>query len=79
MNNTSFATIKGQVTIPIHIRKRLNINKGSRVIFTENKGETIIKKAPDFFTLKGSINSTKKFSESTIDKQLRDSFKQTYE
>jgi len=53
------------------------MNKGSKVIFTENKGETIFKKAPNFFMLKGSINSTKKFSESTIDKKLRDSFKQT--
>ena len=55
----------------------LTMNKGSKVIFTENKGETIFKKAPNFFMLKGSINSTKKFSESTIDKKLRDSFKQT--
>jgi len=79
MNNTSYATIKGQVTIPVHIRKRLNIKKGTQVVFIEKEDKAIIKKAPNFFSLKGSVSSNKKFSEDTIDKELRNSFKKAYE
>jgi len=37
-------TIKGQVTIPIHIRKKLGLSNYSEVEFVEEKGRVIVKK-----------------------------------
>ena len=37
---------KGQVVIPIQIRKALGLNKGSKVSFELNNGEITIKKLP---------------------------------
>ena len=39
---------KGQVVIPIQIRKALGLNKGSKVSFELHNGEITIKKLPDF-------------------------------
>lgn len=79
MNNLSSVTTKGQVTIPVSMRKRLNISKGSKVIFSREKARITITKAPNFFDLKGSIQSDKRFSESTIDATLRKNIKKNYE
>ena len=35
-------TTKGQITLPIQIRKRLNLKEGDKVIFIENNGKIII-------------------------------------
>jgi antitoxin PrlF len=35
-------TSKGQITIPIHIRKKLNIKDGDKVIFIEENGRVIM-------------------------------------
>ena len=37
---------KGQVVIPIQIRKALGLKKGSKVLFELNNGEITIKKLP---------------------------------
>ena len=37
---------KGQVVIPIKIRKALGLKKGSKVLFELNNGEITIKKLP---------------------------------
>jgi len=79
MLNTSFVTTKGQVTIPIKVRKKLNLTKGSRVVFSEHEGKIILNKTPDFFEFKGSIKSVKRFSEEKIDNELRKTFKKSYE
>jgi len=36
-------TVKGQVIIPVKIRRKLGIKKGTRVTFTEKDGEIILK------------------------------------
>lgn len=44
----SRATIKGQVIIPVHLRKKFNIKKGTRVAIMEGEGRVIlIKPLPD--------------------------------
>ncbi len=37
-------TSKGQVTIPLHIRKKLGLSTNSEVEFVEEKGRVIVKK-----------------------------------
>ncbi len=37
-------TTKGQVTIPLHIRKKLGITSHSEVEFVEENGQVIVKK-----------------------------------
>jgi AbrB family looped-hinge helix DNA binding protein len=44
----SKATVKGQVIIPAPLRKKFNINKGTRVAIIEGEGNVIIiKPLPD--------------------------------
>ena len=43
---TSKVSQKGQVVIPIKIRKALGLKKGSKVLFELNNGEITIKKLP---------------------------------
>ena len=38
-------TSKGQVTVPVEIRRRLGLKQGDRVEFREYSGETIISRA----------------------------------
>ena len=35
-------TAKGQITIPIHIRKTLNIKDGDKVVFIEENGRVVM-------------------------------------
>lgn len=35
-------TAKGQITIPIHIRKKLNLKDGDKVVFIEENGRVIM-------------------------------------
>jgi len=66
----SSLTSKGQVTIPVEIRKMLNLSTSSRVVFLKGKKEVIIKPAVDFYSLKGSIRSKKKYSDKKADKAI---------
>ena len=38
-------TSKGQITIPIQIRKKLRLKEGDKVFFTEEKGKVIFQNA----------------------------------
>lgn len=42
MNSTSL-TQKGQITIPIDVRKRLGLSQGDRVAFIEHEGNIVLK------------------------------------
>ena len=42
MGHTATITSKGQVTIPIEVRKRLGLSEGDRIEFLATVGETII-------------------------------------
>ena len=35
-------TAKGQITIPIHLRKKLNLKDGDKVIFIEENGRVVM-------------------------------------
>ncbi len=47
-------TRKGQITIPIELRKKFNIEEGSKVEVFEEGGRIVIKKLQSIFDLGGS-------------------------
>ncbi len=60
MNTT--LTQKGQVTIPAPIRKRLKLKTSDKVTFYVENGDVKVKKAKDFLSLQGAIDSDKAFN-----------------
>ena len=47
-------TRKGQVTIPIKLRRKFGIEENSKVEIVEEDGKIVIKKQPSFLDLVGS-------------------------
>ena len=47
-------TRKGQVTIPIKLRRKFGIEESSKVEIVEEDGKIVIKKLPSIFDLAGS-------------------------
>ena len=47
-------TRKGQVTIPVELRRKFHIEENSRVEFIEKNGEIVLRKCHSFFDLAGS-------------------------
>ena len=47
-------TRKGQVTIPIKIRRKFKIEQNTKVTIQEEDGKIVIKKQPSIFDLAGS-------------------------
>ena len=43
---TTQATIKGQIVIPVALRKKYHIKKGSRLAIIEREGELILRPLP---------------------------------
>jgi AbrB family looped-hinge helix DNA binding protein len=46
MGHTSTISRKGQITIPLEVRKRLGVNYGDKVQFDFDKGQTVLRPAP---------------------------------
>jgi antitoxin PrlF len=59
----STMTSKGQVTVPVEIRRRLGLRQGDRVEFSEKGSDTVIRRAPDsknpFERYKGALKGVK--------------------
>ena len=47
-------TRKGQITIPVEIRRKFGIEENSKVEVLEEKGMIVIRKRPSIFDLAGS-------------------------
>jgi antitoxin PrlF len=47
-------TRKGQVTIPVELRRKFHIEENSRVQIIEKNGEIVIRKCPSFYDLAGT-------------------------
>ena len=54
-------TQKGQVTIPISIRKKLGLKTGQKVAFTDRGKDVVIEPIPNFLDLMGSLKTKKKY------------------
>jgi AbrB family looped-hinge helix DNA binding protein len=46
-------TSKGQITIPIELRRKYNIEEGGRVQVVEEEGKIVVKRASSFYDLAG--------------------------
>ncbi len=47
-------TRKGQITIPVKIRRKFGIEESSKVEVVEEEGKIVIRKCPSIFDLAGS-------------------------
>ncbi len=47
-------TRKGQITIPVELRKKFGIEESSKVEVAEEDGKIVIRKRPSIFDLAGS-------------------------
>jgi AbrB family looped-hinge helix DNA binding protein len=45
---------KGQITIPVELRRKFHIEEGSKVEVTEEDGVIVVRKLPSIFDLAGS-------------------------
>lgn len=55
MSQAVSVTSKGQVTIPVDVRRFLGIVPGSKVVFERLDDQVVVKQKVDFLSLKGSI------------------------
>ena len=49
-------TSKGQVTIPLSVRKALDLHEGDEVVFRVENSRALMAKTPDFLSLAGSVS-----------------------
>lgn len=62
---------KGQITIPIGIRKKLNIKTGDIVYLEDTKNGVIIRKGQTLFDVAGSIELKKEIADKELIKKAR--------
>lgn len=70
MNYTATVTQKGQVTIPIDIRKYLDVKPSDQVVFEKKNNEIVVKPAKSFLDLEGSIKTNIVFDDHKADKLI---------
>lgn len=79
MPEFSTITKKGQVTIPIALRKQWRLKPKEKVVFIEKEGKKAeIRPAVDFFKLKGSVKSRKKYTDEKADRAIAKYFVKPY-
>ncbi len=49
-------TSKGQLTVPVEIRKKYRLKPGTKVLFEEKEGEVVLKTLPDIIDSAGSLS-----------------------
>lgn len=64
-------TQKGQVTIPANIRKTLGLEPYGKVIFKKKGGNIILMPPSNFLSLKGSVMSSKIYSDEKADESVK--------
>ena len=60
MTYTVSITSQGQLTIPKPIRNKLSLNRPQKVFIEDHDDKIVIRTAPDFMSLMGSIKPRKK-------------------
>lgn len=74
MVQISTLTQKGQVTIPVSIRRRWGLKPQQRITFVKKGDSVEIRPMVDFFALRGSVKTRKKYSDQKADQALRKYF-----
>ncbi len=75
---TTTVTQKGQVTIPVDIRRFLNVEPYEKVTFVKTKNQIILKSSTDFLSLKGTVKSNRKFTDKKADKKVKEFIARAY-
>ena len=90
MHYSTTLTQKGQVTIPVEIRRSLGLKTGQKVAFVTKGDDVVIKPAKDFLSLKGSVSAIesvaknkkekkkKRYSDDEADKAMKSFMKKMY-
>ena len=55
MSSMATVTSKGQVTLPVAVRRALAIEAGDRLVFTVQEDRITVEKTSDFLALAGSV------------------------
>jgi len=79
MPELSTVTQKGQVTIPIAIRDYWGLQPQERVVFIRKQDVVEIKPAVNFFGLKGSIKTKKRYSDQSANRAVDSYLTKEYE
>ncbi len=61
MINIVSITSQGQITIPVKIRKQLDLKKGGKAVVSIDKGKMFVSPVGDFLELGGFLKTSKKF------------------
>lgn len=71
---SSVVTTKGQLVIPVRLRRRFGIKKGTKVIFAEDNGRIIIQPVtPDYIRgLRGSLKKQPSALSELMDERKRE-------
>ena len=56
MASIATVTSKGQVTLPVAVRRALSISTGDRLEFTVETDHVVVRFAPDFLALAGTVD-----------------------
>lgn len=78
MTYTSTVTTKGQITIPVEIRRWLQLQPHQRVTFIKDNDQVVIKKSPNILDLMGSLKSPKSTSDKDWDQAVIEYVGQEY-
>ena len=76
---TTTLTQRGQVTIPIDIRRFLGLKPYEKVTFIKETDQVVIGPTRSFIDMKGSIRRMKKFRDHDADKAVLSYVKKNYE
>ena len=79
MNYVSVITQKGQVTIPVDIRRFLKLKPYGKVVFVRTEDQVVIKPSQSFYALKGSVKSKRKFSDREANREVEEFIGKEYE
>jgi AbrB family looped-hinge helix DNA binding protein len=75
---TAHLTQKGQVTIPQEVRKKLGLLPREKVAFVIRDDEVLLKPAPTFLSLYGSVKAHRKYTDDDFDQAVLKQTKKNY-
>lgn len=73
MTTEVVVTRRGQTTIPLEIRKKLDIREGTRLLVDAEAGRVVFRKIPSIFDLAGKSKMTREEAFRLLDKMREES------